>query len=235
MDLNRSPNLLLPRRLLLSGGALGLATMAFPVVAALPTRDRLAFSVIREGMPIGSHSLAFRREGEDLRVRVDILLEIKFAFITVFRYQHRNEEVWRDGRLIALDTRTDDDGDNYWVKARATDEGLAVEGSKGTFLAPAETIPTSYWNPATVKQTELLDTQRGGLMTVKTVEAGKDRIETDAGSLSARRYDMSGDLNLKLWYAGDGEWVKIAFTARGSEVEYVRQQSPASLNTVQTG
>ena len=209
--------------------------MAFPVMAALPTRDRLAFSVIREGSPIGSHSLSFRREGEDLRVQVDILLEVKFAFLTVFRYQHRNDEVWRDGRLVSLDSRTDDDGNSYWVKARATDAGLAVEGSKGSFLAPADTIPTSYWNPATVEQTQLLDTQRGGLMTVKTVESGKDVIETDLGSLSARRYDVSGDLNLQLWYSGDGEWVKIAFSARGSQVEYVRQQSPAFLNAVQTG
>lgn len=235
MDRRRSPNLLLPRRLLLSGGTLGLATMAFPLAAALPRRDRLSFSVIREGAPIGSHSLTFNREGEDLRVRVDILLEIKFAFITVFRYQHRNEEVWRNGRLVALDARTDDDGTDYWVKAQATDEGLAVEGSKGSFLAPAETIPTSYWNPATVERRELLDTQRGGMMTVRTVESGKDLVETDSGSLSARRYEMSGDLNLRLWYAGDGDWVKIAFTARGSEVEYVRREAAASLDRAALG
>ena len=46
---------------------------------------------------------------------------------------------------------------------------------------------------------------------------------------------MSGDLNLRLWYAGDGDWVKIAFTARGSEVEYVRREAAASLDRAALG
>lgn len=200
------------------------------LAASLTTEGkRTAFSVLRAGLPIGRHVIAFERSGADLLVDIQIELEIKFAFFTVFRYQHRNRERWRDDRLITLDSETDDDGTPHWVKARATDNGLQIESDQGRLLAPAELMPTSYWNPRTIEQSRLLDTQRGGILEVAVQAAGKERLEVPQGPTDARLYRMAGDLNLDLWYGPRGELLKMAFEARGSAIEY------AALETARPG
>jgi hypothetical protein len=124
-------------------------SLAMPLAAAIPASQKLAFEVLRGDSRIGRHEVAFRREGEELHVEVAIDLEVKLAFVTVFTYRHRNHEVWREGRLVSLESVTDDDGKQYNLTGRATPEGFRVEGWAGSYLAPAGIIPTSYWNPAT--------------------------------------------------------------------------------------
>lgn len=183
--------------------------------------DALNFKVLRDGAPIGHHSIAFNQVGDELHVDVAIDLEVNFAFITLFRYEHRAKEVWRDGRLVSLESRTDDDGDLYTVSAKSTDGGLMVEGVDGRFLAPAGILPTTYWRPETVEQDVLLDTQRGRLLTVSATPKGTEVIEAARGQLPAKRFALDGDLEADLWYDPTGDWMKIAFSVRGSEIDYV--------------
>jgi hypothetical protein len=195
------------------------ATVA-PLPAAKPPARQIAFAILSDDDVIGHHSITFERRGGDLLVDIDIGIEVRFAFFTLFRYQHENLEVWRDGQLVSLDTRTDDDGTLYAVTARATPTGLQVEGANGTFLAPKEIIPTSYWNPATVEQTRLLDTQRGRLLEVTIQAFGNEPVAMGSATLPAQKYTVTGDLNLDVWYTSQGEWAKIAFEARGTTINY---------------
>lgn len=216
------PYLALDRRAFLAGIAAsgGLAAVGRAWAAPLPRPGlrQIAFDIRREGASIGRHEVRFSRAGDLLEVEIDIDIVVHFAFIPVFRYRHRNLEAWRDGRLVALDSQTDDDGQTFEVSVRQQASGLRVSGSEGVFPAPADVLPTSYWNPATVKQSLLLDSQHGRLLEVRPAFLGQDRLTEGL----ARRYRLSGDLNLDLWYA-DGEWVKIAFEARGAEVSYARR------------
>ncbi len=204
-------------------GSAAIALASSPaVLAGQDPADALNFRVLRDGDPIGSHRVSFRRVGEETHVHIALELEIGFGFITLFRYEHENREVWRDGRLLSLDARTHDDGDEHWVKARAGDAGLEVEGSTGRYLAPADTLPTSYWNKAMVGQTRLLDTQSGRLIDVEVKPAGRERIVVGGRAIDAQRYEISGDLQASLWYDLDDRWIGMAFTARGSGIDYER-------------
>ena len=214
--------------LLAAATAVGVA-VADPIKAALPGMERIAFEVFRDGDPLGHHKVTFRHDGDDLHVEVDIELEVSFGFITFFRYSHENREVWRDGRLVAIDTRTDDDGTEYWLRGRATDQGLQVEGSSGSFLAPVDIIPTSYWNPATIEQSRLLDTQKGRLIDLEIAPIGKEPVTVAGQPVDAKRFKVSGDLDLYLWYTPEGEWAKTQFDARGAAVVYARQDQPGDL------
>lgn len=181
----------------------------------------LSFLVERGGSPIGTHKITFHRDGENLDVRIDIALAVSFGPITVFRYEHRNREVWRGGRLVSIETHTNDDGTVYDVKGRATDKGFEIDSSsEGHVIAPAGIVPASYWNPDTLKQTELLDTQRGRIVHVKLSPVGESMVDVNGVPLKAREYEMSGDLRMRLWYTPDGRWVKLAFHARGADVAY---------------
>lgn len=197
--------------------------------AAQQLPSQLAFDVRRGDSSIGRHTVEIRRNGETVAVDIAIDLKVSFAFVTLFEYRHRNREIWRDGRLVCLDSTTDDDGTPYRVTARATEAGLLVDGSAGRFTAPPDIVPTSYWNPETRKQTRLLDTQRGRLLNVAIAPAERAQVGTPTGAVPARRYRVSGDLRLDLWYTEAGHWVKTAFEARGATVEYrLREQRPAA-------
>jgi len=203
----------------LAGGGLVAAGHARAMAVENPAAGRLAFDIRRDGASIGAHQVSFRRAGDDLLVDIEVDIVVSFAFIPVFAYRHWNRETWRGGRLIALDSETDDDGRHYAVSARASEGGLRVTGSEGDLLVPPDILPTSYWNARTVQQTRLLDSQQGRLLEVKPKLVGEAALDSN---VMARHYRISGDLDLDLWYSPSGEWLKTAFQARGAAVSYAR-------------
>ena len=207
------------RRTVLLGGLAGLAgaTLASPVRAS---GDSIAFDVVREGQSIGSHRLRFDQTGGEVAVDIAIDLEVRFAWVPVFRYGHVNREIWRDGRLQRLDSRTHDDGRDHAVTARQVDGRLLVDGDDGQIEVEPSVLTTSYWHPASMMQQRLLDTQRGRLAEVSTQLAGSDRLAVAGRQIVATRYDVLGDLTMTTWYGPEGQWSGLAFEARGSTITY---------------
>ncbi|MEM6492231.1 MAG: DUF6134 family protein [Pseudomonadota bacterium] len=201
-------------------GLLATAGLSGVATAALTTAE-LPFRVEMGGSPIGQHSVRFEQRGDELHAFVDIAFDVGFAFITIYEYEHSNHEVWRDGRLIAIDTETNDDGERFTVSGRATADGFRVEGSEGVLNLPADIKPSSYWNPATLTAETLLDTQKGRVLDADFAAMGRDRIETQSGArIDACRFAMSGDLDLDIWYDDQGRWVRMAFSFGGNDFEY---------------
>lgn len=198
--------------------ALALLAAGVTAADATPLPPNLSFDVVRGGESIGTHKVEFRREGDNLTVEIAIDLTVRLAFIPVFRYSHRNTEVWRDGKLLRLDSATDDDGTKYRVSAEATAEGLKVTDAGGrSYIAAPDTIPTSYWNMALLERRELLNTQDGTMMPVK--------IDSQLGSADgATHYRLiKGDdaTPIDVWYDSQRKvWSKLRFSARGSTIDY---------------
>ena len=216
---------------------LAILSLSGPLVAsAQPGADILSFSVFRKNdSPMGYHRIRFSRDGDRLIMEKEIGLEVTLAFVTAYHYRHHNREVWQAGRLVAIDTRTDDDGRDYWLSGRATPDGFQVDGSGGSFIAPADIIPTSYWNPATMGATRLLDTQRGLIMEVRMEDRGPEILETQAGPVPAHHHTINiltnppGKTNkIELWYDDADQWVGLAFQAKGQPINYVLDSTPVA-------
>ena len=174
------------------------------------------FTVMRNGNPIGHHRVEVTRSAEETRVDVDIALDVSFGFITLYHYRHQATERWKDDRLLALDSITDDNGTPLTVHARADAAGITVSGQDGTAVVPRDTVPTSYWNPALVTNRPLLDSQTGRL------------LDVTRQSVSDTHWRLIGDLNLEIVYDGDGQWDGLWFRHRGSDFVYVRNPLPQS-------
>lgn len=214
------------RRSVLGGG---LAFVTLPLMArfsagAIPESGVTRFAVNRNGNPLGSHVLTFRPDGDDLHVRVEIDFRVGIGPISFFRYQHRNDEIWRGNRLLSLDSTTDDDGDQYRVTARAEGDKLLVDGTPGRLVLPGDTLSTSYWHEATIDRSEWLDTQKGELVRSVVSQLGQQRIKAAGQTLEATRYSLRGDLNCDLWYH-QHRWVKLEFVVDEAEIAY-RLQEP---------
>lgn len=205
-------------------GALFAAALLFAAAAKAEEPRDVAFDVYRKGELIGAHEIAFRRNGDDLEATIDIRLQVDVLFLPVYRYRHQNRETWRDGRLVRIETETDDNGDSFYVKGEAGPDGFRVESTAGAHVAPADVIPTSWWRPDTVRRSALLNSQRGEMMRVEITPLGEEQVETAAGAVSAQRYRVDGDAQLELWYEADGRLAKIRFAGSdGAPIEYRRR------------
>ena len=213
------------RRALALAGA-GLLSAALPARVCAAEETTARFVVLREGEKIGDGLVAYARERELLRVRVDMEAKVDFGFITVFRYRHQSEELWRDGQLVGLSGTAHDDGKDYEMTARPTAEGLAVEGSKGNFVAPADVLPLSYWHPDTVKRPTLLDASKGKLYHVAMAGGTTETLDTGTSRVLARRWESSGDLKATLWYDTLGAWVRTSLVKKGSVIDLVLIDPP---------
>jgi hypothetical protein len=214
------------RHMLVGAGAAG-ASLALPSLDAAaklpsPTED-LSFQVYRDGSPIGHHRLDIRRDGDRVTVDVDILLEVGIGPLVLYRYRHRNTEIWEGGTFRSFSSETDDDGDAYAVEAVHDGNVIRVSRSHDSdyeISDPAGVLPTTYWNRQTVERPRLLDTQKGRLMDITVEERDWQRVETRNGTVRARRFDINGDLDLSLWYDEQGRWTKCAFPLKGSQFSY---------------
>lgn len=182
---------------------------------------RLSFDVQRNGKTIGQHIVSIHDDGDQVIVDTQIDVKINVAFVTVFRYSQTGREVWKDGKLVKLDTLSNDNGNEIKLTAERDENGLMVHGTRfdGTMVDVA--LPTSYWNTATVACTQMFNTQNGKLMDVNVQKDGADVIEVGGQAVEATKYVIDGDLKKQIWYDRAGTWVKSVFNVRGQTIEYV--------------
>ena len=105
------------------------AAGATTTVAAddFPYGNTHSFAVYRNGQQIGSHTLAFQGTGQQRAVTTSIDFAVKALGLTVYRYSHRGNEVWNGSMLQSIDTKTDDNGKQFTMRARHDGNRLAVE------------------------------------------------------------------------------------------------------------
>ena len=207
-----------------AGSAQGAATQSTAPVAKADAEEtgHLTFAIDRDGNQIGTHRIAFRRSGDRLTVKVAIDIEVGLGPIPLYTYTHRNTTTWRNGHLMAMDTTTDDNGEEFFVKARRTDDGrLAVETRDGRRTVAGDLLPSTYWMTATAEASRLLNTQKGGVDAVTIAPKGRKPVALPGGGeVEAQGYDMDGGIDADIWYAPDGRLVGLKFTARGATVRY---------------
>lgn len=221
------------------------AARAFPAVpgiaADMPFSGLYDFAALYgRDSPLGSHRVTVTPQADgSIAVDVQIEFKVKLAFVTAFHYHHVDHELWCDGRLLSMDSTTDDDGAHDWVHGHATPDGFLVESSRGSVLAPADILTTTYWNPALLQAPRLLDSVRGVVMDVAVDKVAEETVPAaDGGRIAATHYLLHLLSNaplrtnkVDLWYDGSSHWVKLAFDARGHHVDYQASAPPPATRT----
>lgn len=183
--------------------------------------DGMKFTVLRDGTPVGSHTVTFNRQGKDLFVDTRFNVEVKFLFMTAYFYRYAATTRWRDGCLIDMRVTIDDDGTPSTVIATADNDALRVSGPNGVVAAPLDIYPTHHWNAEVIGSEAILNTITGRVGQVRIVDHGVELVAINGQMLPARHYAYTGDLNNEVWYDAQGRWVKMRFEGRdGTRIEY---------------
>ena len=180
------------------------------------------FTVLRKGKPFGTHQLSFdRNESGELTVTTDVDLQVKFGPITAFRYRLDSVENWIDGKLVALNGKSNNDGRKGEVSAETVDDQLVVDSTEFDGALPLTTIPSSHWNRLQVYQDQMLSTETGEVLDIEVENLGDDVVTVGGQDVETTHYRLTSDLTVDLWYDNQSRWVKLAFEVRGQDIEYV--------------
>lgn len=208
--------------LFLAASALGASAELSPKSWQPEAGDVIRFNVLREGKPFGTHNVTFEKAADGTLVaKTTVSLKAGLGPVTVFRYQLDATETWLNGKLVEVTGKLNDDGKKGTISATRKGNGLDVDSTLFNGVAPAGVVPASHWNYAQTQATKLISTGNGEILDVKVIDKGRETIKAGNGSIEANRYLLDSNLDVDLWYDDDGRWVKLAFEARGQQIEYV--------------
>jgi Family of unknown function (DUF6134) len=173
---------------------------------------------------IGRHVVTFSCQGDDLVVETVIEGKATLFDMPVYTLDASYREIWRGDRLISFDSKINDNGEKFEVRARAEGDRTVIERRRGSIEAPATIVSDHPWNHDVIDRTMVFDSRRGKLRHVQVESAGKETLELGGRKVAAQRYIISGDLERVVWYGEDGTWLQAELPYGGGDVLVTLEQ-----------
>ena len=198
-------------RLIAAASLLGCLLLA-TAEASPGTPRRLSFDVFLDERPIGFQHFDLQPTSDGMRVVTQAEFKVKVLRITVFEYDHRNEELWRGRCLQAIESTTNSNGTPYRVNGRAGETGFVLGGG-GPARGLGDCVGTfAYWDRSQIAgRDRLLNSQTGEYVAVEARPLGAGTLTLGGREVSVERLALSGrDIDITLTYASDsGEWLAL--------------------------
>jgi hypothetical protein len=200
-----------------AAGLLCSPIVAVPAGAAeQETRD---YTVYVDGKPAGTAHITIQT-GEDgvTTVTADTDVRVRVLFFK-YSYWYRGKETWKDGRLVRLESSSDDDGKRYTVSAAADNDRLRVTVNGETRHMRGDVWPTSFWQvpaggnlPGAVT---LLDVDTGRELHARVQKLGAQQVAVEGRAQNASHYRLLGKITVDLWFDGNSRMVRQDFVDEG--------------------
>jgi hypothetical protein len=189
----------------------GLCLLTACMLAAPAAAEQLRFDVYLDDRAIGEHSFRIADAGDTTRVTSRAAFDVDFLFINAYRYRHTSNEVFRDGCLLKIDARTDDNGKELEVNGSASGARFSVRSVDGVEQEQGCVKTFAYWDRAFLDERRLLNPQTGAIEAVRVQPKGRDTVEVAGGDgIAAERYSLeTAELTIDLWYNDELGWVGL--------------------------
>ena len=184
------------------------------------------FRVWLDDKAVGYHEFRLREREGRFRLESEASFEYRLLFVKLYEYLHEATETWQDGCLSAIESNTDANGKKYRVSGALVNGRFVLSSHAGGLTAEAAyhdcVMSFAYWNPAFLDQQRLLNAQNGKLLEVRVSKPETEELEVRGERRMARRYRLqAGELNIKLWYSENDEWLALESDARdGRKLRY---------------
>jgi hypothetical protein len=181
----------------------------------------MRYAVIRDGQQIGTTTVLLRRNGTSTSAEVKTNIQVKIAYITVYRYEQTETEQWKDGKLEAMSAVTDDNGTVHKVSARNDGKALAVDADGKVSKVDASLVPVSLWNAALVKSTMAINPQDGSVTRVSVIDHGNEDVVLQGRPTPARHYSIATTFPQDVWYDQHHQLIRVEMRGSdGSKIHY---------------
>ena len=188
-------------------------------VASPSNKQQWSFRVLLDGKPVGEQNFVVTNENGLTRLETEADFRVKFLFATVYRYEHQNVETWDGNCLTGIESTTDANGQPFSVTGQKKEGYFEVIGEDSRTKLPDCVMSFAYWNPDFLQHERLLNSQNGEYMEVEVSAAQPDTRMVRGERVPALRYQLkAGDLDLRLWYSTNDEWLALESITEGDRV-----------------
>ena len=196
-----------------------LAVATSPTLADTTDAKAMEFDVFLDGKKIGYHRFEIDGSESDAAVRSEASFDVKFLFITAFKYRHVATESWTGGCLKAIEASTDSNGKQLQLFGERIETGFVVDNGAEEAQLPECVMTFAYWNPEFLEQARLLNPQTGEYLDVNVTELGDDVVEIGGRQVSARSVRLTArKMDITLWYSSDEQWLALESVAKGGRI-----------------
>lgn len=197
-------------------------TVQYATASLASESEMLNFRVLKDGEPIGYETVEITPTATGQTVTVNTLTDVRVLFLK-FHYDHQRTEQWQDGKLISVETTTNDDGTHYTWQASYDEDCYALAG-KGVGKRDAcdAAWPLTLWHEDVTGKTDLFSVINAEPYTVHTQRVGEENVMVESRETPAVHYEMSGDVERHLWYGTDGKLLKTSFKRKGYDIDFIR-------------
>ena len=177
------------------------------------------FDVSLDGLPIGTHDISLRENGDARSVVSDMRFRVSLLGFEAGSYEQHEEETWQRDCLTRIDTRTVEKGKVTTVAGRLEGGNFVIDGPGAQQRMPACVMSFAYWNPRVLKQTDLINVQTGASTPITVHALDKEAYTLRGASVDATHYRIDTARNrIEVWYSPDGEWIGLRSTSQQGHV-----------------
>jgi hypothetical protein len=207
------------RRRRVAGWTLLAAAFLLLLVANGAAAREWHFDVSLDGLPIGTHDISLRENGDARSVISDMRFRVSLLGFEAGSYEQHEEETWQRDCLTRIDTRTVEKGKVTTVAGRLEGGNFVIDGPGAQQRLPACVMSFAYWNPRVLKQTHLINVQTGASTPITVNALEKEAYTARGASVEATHYRIDTARNrIDVWYSPDGEWIGLRSTSQQGHV-----------------
>jgi len=184
---------------------------------------RYEFKVFLDDMEIGHHHFKVSSNNEQTYINSDARFDVKFLFITAYTYLHSNSETWRNDCLQTINSSTDDNGDEQFVRGEYKQSAFLVKTPDGNKQLDGCVRSFAYWEPELLSSKKLLNVQTGEHVDVDIQSLGVSTITVRGIAVEANHYRLNNEkFSIDLWYSRNKEWLALESTTEsGARLRYL--------------
>ena len=187
---------------------------------------RIEFDIYRNNKHIGEHIFSFAKSNEQISIESEINFIIKKFGIVLYKYHVKGKEVYKDGKLIKFNSRTDQNGKEKYVNLELENDEFIINGSSFKGKAPTNYLLGTWWNHSIVEAEAQISAVSGRIIIQKVTFLGKETIKIGNKNYKTLHFNFSSTdkklkkdkkLNTDVWYEEKTlNWVKAAFKKKGN-------------------
>ena len=187
-------------------GFVSTAAVALSLAAGLRGAgpEERQFAVTVDAKPAGTFLMraAVAADGtETVQVRTDLTIK---TILGSYAYSIRTIEVWKDDRLVKIDSAVNDDGKKSTVKGEADGRGTTIVAKGQSRLLSANAVTSTGWkvpkSVGAVQDVKLLDTEDGTETIVRMESLGTEKFRVGEAEVEVTHVRLTGkDTNYEWW------------------------------------
>ena len=202
----------------------GLASLGFsltPSDSLASSRAGTVFNIVWRNIEVGYSSINLIKNSSQIVVKIDVKIDVVLLGIKFFSYSLECNEVWENKELISVKSEVLIGKNLEFSNVRKTPTGYKISGSAFSGVIKGNPATTSYFTPDFLKRNIWISTQNGKPLNVKSRKIGMEELQGPTGLIKATNWEVSGDLNINLYYSQDDEWVGSSFKVGGSKANFL--------------